>query len=117
LSSPRARSGRAAGRRGRDGAAEEQRDPAAVRLRLRLRLRLTDGSSGTQTIGGGSATVTSAGTYRPLYSGRQRLAGTNTTVTYNDGSDQASAVSAARAANVAIVFASDNYGHEEADNT
>ena len=77
----------------------------------------TDGSSGTQTIGGGSATVTSAGTYRPLYSGRQWLAGTNTTVTYNVGSDQASAVSAAQAANVAIVFASDNYGHEEADNT
>src|SRR6266568_1369698 len=61
--------------------------------------------------------ATSTGTYTPLYSIQQRLAGTNSTVTYNDGSDQASAVSAAQAATVAIVFASDNYGHEEADNT
>src|SRR6266568_5726536 len=76
-----------------------------------------DGSSGAQTIGGGSATVTSTGTYTPLYSIQQRLAGTNSTVTYNDGSDQASAVSAAQAATVAIVFASDNYGHEESDTT
>jgi beta-glucosidase len=76
-----------------------------------------DGSSGAQTIGGGSGTVTSPGTYTPLYSIQQRLAGTNTTVTYNDGTSQASAVAAAQSANVAIVFASDNYGHEEADNT
>jgi beta-glucosidase len=76
-----------------------------------------DGSSGAQTIGGGSGTVTSTGTYTPLYSIQQRLAGTSDSVTYNDGSDQASAVAAAQAANVAIVFASDNYGHEEADTT
>ena len=76
-----------------------------------------DGSSGAQTIGGGSGTVTSTGTYTPLYSIQQRLAGTSDTVSYNDGSNQASAVAAAQAANVAIVFASDNYGHEEADTT
>jgi beta-glucosidase len=74
-----------------------------------------DGSSGVQTIGGGSGTVTSAGTYTPIYSIQQRLAGTNDTVSYNDGTNQASAVSLAQSSNVAIVFASDNYGHEEAD--
>jgi len=77
----------------------------------------TDASSGVQTIGGGSGTVTSPGTYTPLYSIQQRLAGTSDTVSYNDASDQASAVALARSSNVAIVFASDNYGHEEADNT
>ena len=70
-----------------------------------------------QTIGGGSGTVTSPGTYTPIYSIQQRLAGTSDTVSYNDGTDQASAVALAQASNVAIVFASDNYGHEEADNT
>ena len=76
-----------------------------------------DGSSGVQTIGGGSGTVTSAGTYTPLYSIQQRLAGTSDTVSYDDGTNQASAVALAQASSVAIVFASDNYGHEEADNT
>jgi len=70
-----------------------------------------------QTIGGGSGTVTSPGTYTPLYGIQQRLAGTSDTVSYNDGTDQASAVALAQSSNVAIVFASDNYGHEEADNT
>ncbi|HVV18920.1 MAG TPA: glycoside hydrolase family 3 C-terminal domain-containing protein, partial [Pseudonocardiaceae bacterium] len=77
----------------------------------------TDGSSGVQTIGGGSGTVTSTGTYTPLYSIQQRLAGTGVTVSYNDGSDQNAAVTLARGSSVAIVFASDNYGHEEADTT
>jgi beta-glucosidase len=36
--------------------------------------------------------VTSTGTYTPLYSIQQRLAGTSDTVTYNDGSNQASAI-------------------------
>ncbi|HEY0936784.1 MAG TPA: discoidin domain-containing protein, partial [Trebonia sp.] len=76
-----------------------------------------DAGAGVQTIGGGSGTVTSPGTYTPVYSIQQRLAGTSDTVTYNDGSNQASAVAAAQSASVAIVFASDNYGHEEADNT
>jgi beta-glucosidase len=76
-----------------------------------------DAGAGVQTIGGGSGTVTSPGTYTPLYGIQQRLAGTSDTVTYNDGSDQASAVSLAQSSSVAIVFASDNYGHEEADNT
>ena len=40
----------------------------------------TDASSGVQTIGGGSGTVTSPGTYTPLYSIQQRLAGTSDTV-------------------------------------
>jgi beta-glucosidase len=76
-----------------------------------------DGSSGVQTIGGGSGTVTSPGTYTPIYSIQQRLAGTSDTVSYNDGTNQASAVALAQSSGVAIVFASDNYGHEEADNT
>jgi beta-glucosidase len=76
-----------------------------------------DAGAGVQTIGGGSGTVTSPGTYTPIYSIQQRLAGTSDTVSYNDGTDQASAVATAQASNVAIVFASDNYGHEEADNT
>jgi beta-glucosidase len=75
-----------------------------------------DAGAGVQTIGGGSGTVTSPGTYTPIYSIQQRLAGTSDTVSYNDGTDQASAVAMAQASNVAIVFASDNYGHEEADN-
>ncbi|HWG15485.1 MAG TPA: discoidin domain-containing protein [Streptosporangiaceae bacterium] len=76
-----------------------------------------DAGAGVQTIGGGSGTVTSPGTYTPLYGIQQRLTGTNDTVSYNDGTDQASAVALAQSANVAIVFASDNYGHEESDNT
>jgi len=61
--------------------------------------------------------VTSPGTYTPLYGIQQRLAGTSDTVTYNDGTNQASAVSLAQSSSVAIVFASDNYGHEESDTT
>jgi beta-glucosidase len=61
-------------------------------------------------------TVTSSGTYTPFVGIQQRLAGTGATVTYNDGTNQASAVALAQSSNVAIVFASDNYGHEEADN-
>jgi beta-glucosidase len=76
-----------------------------------------DAGAGVQTIGGGSGTVTSPGTYTPLYGIQQRLAGTNDTVSYDDGTNQASAVALAQSSNVAIVFASDNYGHEEADNT
>jgi beta-glucosidase len=77
----------------------------------------TDAGAGVQTIGGGSGTVTSPGTYTPLYGIQQRLAGTNDTVSYNDGTDQASAVALAQSSSVAIVFASDNYGHEESDTT
>jgi beta-glucosidase len=75
-----------------------------------------DASNAVQTIGGGSGTSTSPGTYLPIYSIQQRLAGTSDTVTYDDGTNQASAVALAKASRVAIVFASDNYGHEEADN-
>ncbi|HEV2347833.1 MAG TPA: discoidin domain-containing protein [Actinocrinis sp.] len=74
-------------------------------------------SSGAITGGAGSGGATSSGTYDPLYSIQQRAVGGHVTVNYNDGSNQASAVSAAQAANVAIVFAADNYGHEESDNT
>jgi beta-glucosidase len=73
-------------------------------------------SSGAITGGAGSGSATSSGTYDPLYSIQQRV-GKNVTVNYNDGSNQTSAVAAAQAANVAIVFAADNYGHEESDNT
>jgi len=75
-----------------------------------------DGGPGAQTIGGGSGTVTSAGTYTPIIGIQERLADTNAQVTYNDGADQAAAVNLARSSSVAVVFASDNYGHEEADN-
>ncbi|WP_201777092.1 discoidin domain-containing protein [Streptacidiphilus neutrinimicus] len=77
----------------------------------------TDASSGAITGGAGSGSATSTGTYDPLYSIQQRTAGTNVTVAYDDGSNQASAVALARSSKVAIVFAADNYGHEESDNT
>jgi beta-glucosidase len=76
-----------------------------------------DGGAGTQTIGGGSATVTSPGTVWPLTGIQNRVTGTGVTVTYNDGTNQASAVSLAQSSSVAIVFASDNYGNEEHDST
>jgi beta-glucosidase len=76
-----------------------------------------DGGAGTQTIGGGSATVTSPGTVWPLTGIQNRVAGTGVTVTYNDGTNQASAVSLAQNSSVAVVFASDNYGNEEHDTT
>ncbi|WP_322974030.1 discoidin domain-containing protein [Actinacidiphila oryziradicis] len=76
-----------------------------------------DAGPGAQTIGGGSGTVTSAGTYTPIIGIQERLASTSTTVTYNDGSDQSAAAALAGSSDVAVVFASDNYGHEEADNT
>jgi beta-glucosidase len=75
-----------------------------------------DAGPGTQTIGGGSGTVTSPGTYTPQIGLQDRLAGTGTTVTYNEGTDTAAAADLARNSDVAVVFASDNYGHEEADN-
>ncbi|HEV2344371.1 MAG TPA: glycoside hydrolase family 3 C-terminal domain-containing protein [Actinocrinis sp.] len=74
-----------------------------------------DGGAGTQTIGGGSATVTSPGTVWPLTGIQNRVAGTNVTVTYNDGSNQSSATSLAASSSAAIVFASDNYGNEGSD--
>jgi beta-glucosidase len=45
------------------------------------------------------------------------VAGTGTTVTYNDGADIAAAANLAESSDVAIVFASDNYGNEEHDST
>ncbi|WP_327287017.1 discoidin domain-containing protein [Streptomyces sp. NBC_01198] len=75
-----------------------------------------DGGPGTQTIGGGSGTVTSSGTYTPVIGIQQRLADTGTKVTYNEGTDVNAAADLARTSSVAVVFASDNYGHEEADN-
>ncbi|PYC76374.1 beta-glucosidase [Streptomyces tateyamensis] len=77
----------------------------------------TQAGAGAITGGGGSGGATSSGTYSPLYSLQQRTAGTNVTVKYDDATNQASAVALAQSSNVAIVFASDNYGHEESDNT
>jgi beta-glucosidase len=77
----------------------------------------TDASSGAVTDGAGSGGSTSSGTYDPLYSIQQRTAGTNVSVSYNDGSNQASAVALAQASKVAVVFADDTYGHEESDTT
>ncbi|MEV6055854.1 discoidin domain-containing protein [Streptomyces sp. NPDC052107] len=76
-----------------------------------------DGGAGVQSIGGGSATVTSPGTVWPITGIQNRVAGTGTTVTYNDATDLPSAVSLAHSSDVAIVFASDNYGNEEHDTT
>ena len=76
-----------------------------------------DGGAGVQTIGGGSATVTSPGTVWPITGIQNRVAGTGTTVQYNDATDLNSAVTLARSSDVAIVFASDNYGNEEHDTT
>jgi beta-glucosidase len=75
-----------------------------------------DGGAGTQTIGGGSGTVTSSGTITPFAGIQNRLTGTGVTATYNEGTDQAAAATLAKNSTYAIVFASDNYGHEEADN-
>jgi beta-glucosidase len=74
-----------------------------------------DGGAGVQTIGGGSATVTSSGTVWPLTGIQNRVAGTGTTVQYNDGSNLSQATALAQSSDVAIVFASDNYGNEEHD--
>jgi len=68
----------------------------------------SNADSGAITSGGGSGGATSSGTYDPLYSIQQRTAGTNVTVSYNDGSDQASAVALAQASKVSVVFASDD---------
>ena len=76
-----------------------------------------DGGAGVQTIGGGSATVTSPGTVWPITGIQNRVAGTGTTVQYNDATNLASAVDLARTSDVAIVYASDNYGNEEHDTT
>ena len=74
-----------------------------------------DGGAGTQTIGGGSATVRSGATVWPLTGIQNRVAGTGVTVTYDDGTTQANAVALAQRSSVAVVFASDNYGNEEHD--
>ena len=75
-----------------------------------------DGGAGVQTIGGGSATVTSPGTVWPI-TGIQNRAGSGINVQYNDASNMSSAVSLAQSSDIAIVFASDNYGNEEHDST
>jgi beta-glucosidase len=74
-----------------------------------------DGGAGTQTIGGGSATVRSSATVWPLTGIQNRVAGTGVTVAYDEGTNQSSAVALAQRSSVAIVFASDNYGNEEHD--
>ncbi|MFJ2954792.1 discoidin domain-containing protein [Streptomyces sp. NBC_00669] len=76
-----------------------------------------DGGAGVQTIGGGSGTTTSSGTVWPITGMQNRVAGTGTTVQYNDATDLNSAVTLARSSDVAIVYASDNYGNEEHDTT
>ncbi|WP_432828930.1 glycoside hydrolase family 3 C-terminal domain-containing protein [Dactylosporangium sp. CA-092794] len=76
-----------------------------------------DGGAGVQSVGGGSATATSSGTVWPLTGIQNRVAGTSTTVTYNDGTNLTNAVNLARGSDVAIVFASNNYGNEGSDQT
>jgi beta-glucosidase len=74
-----------------------------------------DGGAGVQSVGGGSATATSSGTVWPLTGIQNRVAGTGTTVQYNDGSNVAQATTLAQNSDVAIVFASNNYGNEGSD--
>jgi beta-glucosidase len=77
----------------------------------------TNAGAGVITGGGGSGSAVSSGTYNPLYSLQQRTAGTNVKVAYDDGTNQSTAVALAQSSTVAVVFASDDYGHEESDNT
>ncbi|WP_405786084.1 glycoside hydrolase family 3 C-terminal domain-containing protein [Streptomyces sp. NBC_00138] len=74
-----------------------------------------DGGAGVQTIGGGSATVRTNASVWPITGLQNRVAGTGTTVQYNDATNLSSAVTLAKSSDVAIVFASDNYGNEEHD--
>jgi beta-glucosidase len=64
----------------------------------------TDASSSPTYSGGGSASTTASNQVTPL-AGIQATAGSGVTVTYNDGTNQASAVAAAQAAHVAVIFA------------
>jgi beta-glucosidase len=64
----------------------------------------TDASSSPAYSGGGSASTTASNQVTPL-AGIQAAAGAGVTVTYNDGTNQASAVAAAQAAHVAVIFA------------
>jgi beta-glucosidase len=64
----------------------------------------TDASSSPTYSGGGSASINAGNQVTPL-AGIQAAAGTGVTVTYNDGTNQASAVAAAQAAKVAVIFA------------
>ena len=70
-----------------------------------------DGGAGVRSVGGGSATATSSGTVSPLTALQNRVAGTGTTVSYNDGTDVNAAVTAARASDVAVVCV--GYGENE----
>jgi beta-glucosidase len=63
-----------------------------------------DASSSPAYSGGGSASTTASNQVTPL-AGLQAAAGAGVTVTYNDGTNQASAVAAAQAAHVAVIFA------------
>ncbi|MFI0720364.1 glycoside hydrolase family 3 C-terminal domain-containing protein [Streptomyces sp. NPDC021224] len=69
-----------------------------------------DGGAGVRSVGGGSATSTSSGTVAPIDAIKKR-AGTGASVTYNDGTDVNAAVTAARAAKVAVVCV--GYGENE----
>jgi len=64
----------------------------------------TDASSSPTYSGGGSASTTAGNQVTPL-AGIQSAAGSGVTVTYNDGTNQSSAVAAAQAAKVAVIFA------------
>jgi beta-glucosidase len=68
----------------------------------------TDASTGVRTVGGGSAGVNSSGTVTPLTAIQNRVAGTSTTVTYNDGSNTTTAATLAQNSDVAIVFANNS---------
>ncbi|MEY9893107.1 beta-glucosidase [Catenulispora sp. MAP5-51] len=76
----------------------------------------TDGGAGVEIAGGGSGTVTSANTIWPV-TGIQNAVGPNVKVTYTQGDDNGTtdipqAVSAAQAANDAIIYVSAPEGEE-----
>jgi beta-glucosidase len=71
-----------------------------------------DAGSKAYTAGGGSATVTASQTVSPL-AGITAAAGPGVKVSYNDGSNPRAAAAAARAANVAVVFADLPEGEEQ----
>jgi beta-glucosidase len=74
-----------------------------------------DASTSPMTDGGGSASVVPSSVVTPLQ-GIENEAGSGTTVTYNDGSDVASAAAAAASSQQAVVFVND-YETEGADRT
>ena len=76
-----------------------------------------DAAPGAQTIGGGSGTVTSAGTYTPISASRTGWPAPARRSRTTTGPTRPRPPRWPSPPMSRCVFASDNYGHEEADNT